>query len=77
MYNVLWCFIYEQKDWKKGFVQGVDTIFHELKHVRQYSELWRADSEKFINKFYDFSLSIIFYGNFAVFRAKTWFLLIL
>lgn len=29
-------FIYEQKDWKKGFVQGVDTIFHELKHAQQF-----------------------------------------
>lgn len=29
-------FIYGQKDWKKGFVQGVDTIFHELKHAKQF-----------------------------------------
>lgn len=29
-------FINGQKDWKKGFVQGVNTIYHELQHAKQF-----------------------------------------
>ncbi len=28
-------FIYGQNDWKKGFVQGINTVYHELQHAQQ------------------------------------------
>lgn len=38
---------------ESGDKYGFNTAFHELKHVRQFSELWSADSELLIKKLTD------------------------
>ena len=42
---------------KTGKEAGFNILFHELKHVRQFSELWRADSELCIKTLAEDSLA--------------------
>ena len=50
--------IYTEAMKKVGDEAGFDTLFHELKHVRQYSELWMADFERFLKELTEQALDI-------------------
>ncbi len=40
--------IFPQNMKNHGDESGFNTLFHELKHMQQYAELWKADSEEFL-----------------------------